>query len=211
MGQSTVVSYLGNSSLVRNESDRHRPVKQRSATGDHLPALPSRECLPNELIAHIVRVHHAAVRRSLAELMSRLPTIVMLSTTREGKWEKLIQQIGELHDAILTGVNHEESAVFPRIVDWQAAGQPQSPPSELLVAAKRVERLHACCLQMFWQLLRQCRDQLTSQLVDGQHRRRVDQHTEMVLEQLSAACDDYEQYLFDVECILLPIVTSASK
>ena len=143
--------------------------------------------------------------------MNRLPAIVVLSKTREGKWNKLIQQIGELHDAILMGIGHEESVVFPRIVDWQAAGQPQPSPSELLIAAKRVERLHACCLQMFWRLLRQFRDQLTGQLVDGQQRRRTDQHAELVFEQLSAVCDDYEQYLFHVECILLPIVASASK
>lgn len=211
MGLSSVVSYPDNSSLVRNESNLHCPVRQRPVAGDQLPALPSRECPPNELVAHIVRVHHAAVRRSLTDLMNRLPAIVVLSKTREGKWNKLIQQIGELHDAILMGIGHEESVVFPRIVDWQAAGQPQSPPSELLIAAKRVERTHACCLQMFWRLLRQFRDQLTSQPLDGQHRTRIEQRGAMVFEQLSAACDDYEQYLFDVECILLPIVTSASK
>lgn len=211
MGLSSIVSYPDNSSLVRNESTLHRPARQRSVAGDHLPALPSRECAPNELVAHIVRVHHAAVRRSLMDLMSRLPTAFLFSTAREGKWDKLIQQFGELHDAILTGIGEEESVVFPRFLDWQAAGQSQSPPSELLVAAKRVERIHACCLQMFWRLLRQFRDQMTSQPIGSQRRRRVDQRAAMIVDQLSAACDDYEQYLFDMECILLPIVTTGCK
>jgi len=211
MGLSTVVSYPGNSSLVANECYLHRPARQRSLGDDHLPAHPSREWPPDQLVDHIVRVHHAVVRQSLTDLTSRLPAISVPSATRDGQWNKIIQRFGELHDAILMGIRYEESVVFPQLLHWHATCKQQSPPSELLALAKVVERLHAHCLQLLWRLLRLTRDELNSQLIDGRYRRRVDQHAEMVFEQLSAVCDDYEQYLFHVECILLPIVASASK
>ncbi len=208
MGLSTVVSFPGNSSLVANECYLHRPAGLRSVGDDHLPALPSREWPPDQLVNHIVRIHHAVVRQSLTDLTSKLPTISVLSGNRDGQWNKIIQRIGELHDAILMGIRFEESVVFPQLLRWHATCKEQSPPSELLAIAKVVERSHAHCLQMLWRLLRLTRDELTSPLNTRHHRKFTGQPAELLFEQLSALCDDYERHLFEVECLLLPIVTS---
>ena len=208
MGLSTVVYYPGNSSLVANECYLHRPAGLRSVGDDHLPALPSREWPPDQLVNHIVRIHHAVVRQSLTDLTSRLPTISVPSATRDGQWNKIIQQFGVLHDAILMGIRYEESVVFPQLLRWYATCKEQSPPSELLAIAKVVERSHARCLQMLWRLLRLTRDELTRPLNTRHHRKFTGQPAELLFDQLSALCDDYERHLFEVECLLLPIVTS---
>jgi iron-sulfur cluster repair protein YtfE (RIC family) len=210
MIHSSIASYSGNSSLVANESTLHRPANQRSVGDDHVPAHPSREISPSELVDHIVRVHHAVVRQSLADLTNRLPTISVLSAARDGQWDKIIQQFSELHDAILVGIRYEESVVFPRLLHWHATCKEQSPPSELLAAAKVVERSHAHGLQMLWRLLRLTRDELTTPFNTRHHRKLTGHPADLLFDQLSAFCDDYERHLFDVECLLLPIVTSGS-
>ena len=211
MGHSSVLSYQGNSSLVTNECYLHRPPKQRSVEDDRLPTPPSRVWPLDELVGHIVRVHHVVVRQSLADLKSKLPTLCGLSTTREREWHKIIQRFGQLHDAILIGVCYEESVAFPRLMHWHATCKEQSLPSELLAVAKAVERSHAICLQMLWRLLRLTRDELFSSLDTRHHRKFADQPAAHFFDQLSAFCDDYERYLFEVECLLLPVVTSHSS
>lgn len=210
MGLSTFVSFPGNSSLAANESYLQRPARQCSVANDHLPDLPSREWPPDQLVSHIVRIHHTVVRQSLVELTSSLPQFAVLSTTRDGQWNKIIQQFGELHDAILLGIRYEESVVFPQLLRWHATCKEQSPPSDLLAVAKIVARSHASCLQMFWRLLRLTRDELTSPFNTRQHRKVTGQPADILFDQLSALCDDYERHLFEVECLLLPIVTSRS-
>lgn len=210
MGLSSVVSYPGNSSLVANESSLHRPSRQRSVGDDHSPTHPSREWPPDELVDHIVQIHHAVVRQSLADLMSRLPAISMPSATRDGQLNKIIQQFGELHDSILIGFRYEESVAFPQLLRWHATCKEQSPPSELFAIAKVVERSHTHCLQMLWRLLRLTRDEMASTLNTRHHRKFTGQPAELLFDQLSALCDDYERHLFEVECLLIPIVTSRS-
>ncbi len=210
MGLSSVVSYPDNSALVANECYLHRPARQRSVGDDYLPTHPNREWPPDELVDHIVRVHHAVVRQSLTDLTNRLPTIAVLSATRDGQWNKIIQQFGKLRDAILMGIRYEESVVFPQFLRWHSTCKEQSPPSELLAVTKIVARSHARRLQMLWRLLRLTRDELTSKFDTRHYRKLTAQPADMLFDQLSALCDDYERHLFEVECLLLPIVTSRS-
>jgi iron-sulfur cluster repair protein YtfE (RIC family) len=106
----------------------------------------------------------------------------------------------KLQEALLSGMHHEESVVFPQLLHWQANSKEHSPPSEFLAAANAVERSHAICLQMLWRLLRRTRDEIQIPPSAGPNR--------LFFDQLSALCDDYEQHLFEEECLLLPAVTS---
>jgi iron-sulfur cluster repair protein YtfE (RIC family) len=199
----------GNFSRVPAGSSQYLPGEQSSGQNIRNPAHhadkcflqhPNREWPPNEVVHHIVEVHHDYFRQSLMHLTSLLQASDSLGTVFNRRWNIILQRMIKLEEAFLSGMQYEESVVFPQLLHWQAKSKQHSPPSELLAAANAVERSHAICLQMLWWLLRRTRDEMQIPPVAGHHRQFFDQ--------LAALCDDYEQHLFEEECLLLPTITS---
>lgn len=176
--------------LGQNRWHRATPAKER------LPLHPNREWPSQEVIRHLVEFHHNFFRESLSGLADLLEQCASLATVRRRPWEAIAQRFRKLHDAFLSGMQLEESVVFPQLLDWQISASGLTPASELLDAAKTVERTHSLCLQMLWRLLRLIRDELEISPDNQEHR--------PFSEQLAALCDDYEQHLFEEECLLLP-------
>ena len=175
--------------------------KQANHANKCLLQHPNREWPPNEVVHHIVEIHHAYFRQSFTHLTSLLQASDLPGTVRNRKWEIILQRKIKLEEAFLSGMLCMRSPwFFPNSCSWQAESKEHSPPCELLAAANAVERSHAICLQMLWWLLRRTRDEMQIPPVAAHHRQFFDQ--------LAALCDDYEQHLFEEECLLLPTITS---
>lgn len=206
MGLLSAISYSGNSSrVVTGNGQQARGGAQRFGQNlwrrampaeDRERLHPNREWSPQEVIYHLVEVHHKFFRESLNDLTSLLEKCVSLATVRQHQWEVISQRFRKLRDTLQSGIQFEELAVFPELLHRQPYAPEFASVSELLDAAKTVERSHALCLQMLWRLLRLTRDELEISTDDLQYRQ--------FAKQLAALCDDYEQHLFEEECLLLP-------
>jgi iron-sulfur cluster repair protein YtfE (RIC family) len=95
----------------------------------------------------------------------------------------------------------EEQVVFPGIEQWERecreAGV-SKPRIGLIEWICAIERWHAGLLQMFYLVLRRTRD---ASEAPGKRRLWSDFFNE-----LSAVCDDFDQHLFEEDCLLLPRV-----
>jgi hypothetical protein len=119
-----------------------------------------------------------------------------------GDWSQIGRLFAELKHELQQCVIREEH-IFPQIRQWEMEGeQPGSkpPPPELLQAAKALEKWHAWLLQRLWLVLRRARD--ASQMLPQ------DERASALVMELSALCDDYDQHLFEVECLLLPRIVA---
>jgi len=97
---------------------------------------------------------------------------------------------------------HEEKSVFPQIERWERqryqAGT-REPPADLIQSIHALERWHAGLFHGLWLMLRRARD---ASEAPGRGAMWRDFVTE-----LSAVCDDFDQHLFEEDCLLLPQIT----
>jgi iron-sulfur cluster repair protein YtfE (RIC family) len=156
---------------------------------------PSCEWPSVKVIHHIMEVHHRFVRESLAGLRPLVEQPSAAAADGKG-WAAIGQRFAKLQDEFLSGIGYEERVVFPQLLSWEEAGNQRPPSGELRAAVETVERSHARCLHMLWRLLRLIRDETPPRGEGEAHRG--------VLARLSELCDDYEQQLFEEECLLLP-------
>lgn len=184
---------MGSSSTLPLPSDS-------SSVLARLTSHPNRDWLPTEIMEHIVAVHHFSLRNTLAELRAWSPASNGQGDLGEIRWDIIQPRFIKVHDALLFSMDWEESELFPRFAHWQATDSERSPPRELLAAVKVAERSHASGLQMLWRLLRLTRDELPSSPSARAH--------QQFFTQLTALASNYEQHLFEVECLLLPIISN---
>lgn len=161
---------------------------------------PNRDWPPPEIIEHIVAMHHSSLRSTLAELRFWLQTFTQQRDPGEGRWDIILPRFIKVHDALLFSMDWEESELFPRFAHWHATDSERTPPHELLAAVNVAERSHASALQMLWRLLRLTRDESSSSPRASAH--------QQFSAQLTAIASNFEQHLFEVECLLLPIISN---
>jgi iron-sulfur cluster repair protein YtfE (RIC family) len=180
--------------LSRSGKFRSRQLELSAACSSH----PNSDWLPSEIVRHVVAVHHVNLRDILGELQEQLPRLTRFAALRGSRWDSVLQRFVKLHDALLSSLEWEASEVFPQLLHWQEVGRQHPPPSVLIAACKLAERSHAWCLHVLWQLLRRTRDEMPVSAGAEVH------HS--FLDRLVALTSEYEQHLFEVECLLLPII-----
>jgi iron-sulfur cluster repair protein YtfE (RIC family) len=167
------------------------------------PRHPNRDWLPSEIVRHVVAVHHVNLRGSLGELQELRPRLARFAPLRGSRWDSVLQRFVKLHDALLPSLDWEAAELFPQLLHWHAEGGEQPPPAELLAACQLGERSHGWCLHMLWRLLCSTRDEMPIAACASEHRH--------FLDHLLALGSEYEQHLFEVECLLLPLIGAGVK
>jgi iron-sulfur cluster repair protein YtfE (RIC family) len=163
------------------------------------PRHPSPDWSPSEIMRHAVAVHHVNLRGILGELQQLRPRLARFAPLRGSRWDSLLGSFVKLHDALLSSLEWEAFEVFPQLLNWHEEGHRQ-PSAELLAASKMAERSHAWCLHMLWRLLRLTRDEMPIAACASDHRQ--------FLKRLMELGNEYEQHLFEVECLLLPLIAA---
>lgn len=163
---------------------------------------PRRGTSCSDTIRHVVHVHHPFLRERLAQLDALLTDIERASGTDDLDWRRTSRLFAKLQEDLVACLRHEEDSVFPQIEQWEAnraATSGTEPPPELMQAATALEHWHAGLLQTLWLVLRRARDAAEApgkqELWSG------------FFAALSAVCDDFDQHLFEEDCLLLPQVT----
>jgi iron-sulfur cluster repair protein YtfE (RIC family) len=149
---------------------------------------------------HAVAVHHVNLRGILGELQRLRPRLGQFAPLRGSRWDNILRRFVKLHDALLSSLDWEAAEVFPQLLNWHEKGLRQPLSAELLAASKMAERSHAWCLHMLWRLLRLTRDEMPIAAYASDHRQ--------FLKRLMALGNEYEQHLFEVECLLLPLIVA---
>lgn len=155
---------------------------------------PTRNWSTGDIIAHIVAHHHRRLEQSLASLVRLIPQVRQDMPERAKQWDKFLQRFEKLRDEVLRGAAHEKRLIFPELLHWEQTPSRTSPSTALQDEVQAVESRHARCLQFVWQLLRAAKDE--SGVAPGCAA------AGRVVEELSSFCDEFEQCLFEEECLL---------
>jgi iron-sulfur cluster repair protein YtfE (RIC family) len=164
------------------------------ATAELRSAHPNIRWIASEIIEHIRQVHQPFLRGTLRSLDERFVEVAGHSPAGTKPWNALAQRFSKLRDEMLRGLDHEQAVVFPALVQLEGNQAWKNVPPAWRLEFAAVERQHALCLQMLWRLLRVTKDQVAvlPRTEAGRH----------LTEELTALGDDYEQQLFEIECLL---------
>jgi hypothetical protein len=163
----------------------------------------SRKSSTVEILRRVIAVHH----RALGEHLHRLEIVFRELEQRWGSDDALCHRALTAFTALKEGacqcMIQEKCEVFPQIERWcdDSSGDATSAPAEALVeAANELTHWHARLFTQSCRLVRRVRD-----LEQGPLERAL------VLRPQSAAadfCDDFDQQLFEEDCLLLPRITN---
>jgi iron-sulfur cluster repair protein YtfE (RIC family) len=206
MALSAIVSWTPGTTFVANRgfatrsSGQMRKGSSPDAPEQDQPAHPTVQWSVAKIIEHVAGVHHRFLRDTLTDLSQRFSESAGQSPECSKQWNALKQRFSKLRDEMLRCLLHEEADVFPQLLRLEGSSGSDPPPA-LRSEVEAIERRHALCLQMLWRLLCATRDQmnLSPEFAAGQR----------ISKELSALCDDFEQQLFEKECLLFVKVASA--
>ena len=174
-------------------------LQPSGATSPH----PQRSSSTSEIIQHLVTVHHRSLGEHLHELDDLFHGVDPLLLADQSYRRQMNHRFAVLKDELCACMVHEKCVVFPQIVRWEAGGgrPPSSPPPDaLLRVASDLAHWHSRLLVQFWELTRRVRD-----LEQWAAETPLLQELQSVL---SVCCDDFDQQLFEADCLLLPRITS---
>lgn len=199
MGLSAIVSWPTGTTAVADRVATTRGVQMRNRSSQDAAERcqlkhPTIKSSVGEIIEHILEVHHRFLRDKLTKLSKHFAEAAGHSPECTKPWNALTRRFSKLRDEMLRCLAHEEAVVFPELSRLERDEAWSNPPPALRLEFETVERRHALCLQLLWRLLRITKDQVSvlPRTEAGRH----------ITNELSALCDDFEQQLFEIECLI---------
>jgi iron-sulfur cluster repair protein YtfE (RIC family) len=163
---------------------------------------PRRSSSSAEIIQHLAAVHHRSLGEHLHELDVLFQHVEPPLGAAQTHFRKIKHLFAGLKEELCECMVHEKRVVFPQIERWEAGGRPpsSSPSDALLKAARDLAQWHSRLVVQFWKLTRRVRD-LDQWPAEARLLRELQSA-------LSECCDDFDQQLFETDCLLLPRITS---
>jgi iron-sulfur cluster repair protein YtfE (RIC family) len=156
-----------------------------------------------EIIQHVVELHHRAIGEHLHRLDGVFHELEQCCGLDDATCRRAMTAFDTLKDGVRQCMTHEKCVVFPQIERWCADSRGVAPgtPSEVLVkAANDLAQWHARLFTQSCRLVRRVRD-----LEQGP----IERPLLMKLQSAAADfCDDFDQQLFEEDCLLLPRITN---
>lgn len=164
---------------------------------------PRRSSSSASIVQHLVEVHHRLAGERLHELEVLFDGVARLTVLDSDRCRKAAEMFRQFKEELDECLMHEQYVVFPHIEQFAAASGEQpgtSPSAELLELAGGLATWHANLLVKCWKLVRRVSD-----FEPAESQRQIVGELQSVL---AAFCDDFQQQLFEEDCLLLPRITN---